>query len=184
MHKSIKDSASRIILRLQIDTMKHKTTLLLGTNLGDRNQNLKMARELIKKEIGLISRNSSVYETAAWGVTDQADFLNQVVIIETAMAPEVLLKKCLGIEHQMGRVRIRKWDKRFIDIDILYFEDQIIDTKYLTIPHPGIQDRRFTLVPLVEVVPNQLHPILSKTHTLLLEECPDKLTVELYLGQN
>jgi len=164
--------------------VKRKATILLGTNLGDQESNLGKACELITNQIGPILNQSSVYKTAAWGITDQPDFLNQVIEIETSLIPQVLLEACLSIEDQMGRVRKQKWGERIIDIDILYFDDEIINSSHLTIPHPGIQDRRFTLVPLVEIAANYVHPILRKTHVALLEECNDKSDVELYLAQN
>ncbi|MDA0193789.1 MAG: 2-amino-4-hydroxy-6-hydroxymethyldihydropteridine diphosphokinase [Bacteroidetes bacterium] len=164
--------------------MIHKATLLLGTNLGNRDDNLRMACELISKDLGVLSKQSSIYKTAAWGKIDQPDFLNQVIIIETTRTSQALIKGCLAIEVQMGRIRKHKWGERIIDIDILYFDDEIIYSTNLAIPHPGIPNRRFTLVPLVEIAPNYLHPILNNTHEALLEECNDKSEVELYLGQN
>jgi len=164
--------------------MKYKAMLLLGTNLGDKHHNLLAACEFISKDLGLLSNHSSIYKTAAWGKTEQPEFLNQVVEIETAMIPQALLKACLSIEKQMGRLRMQKWGERIIDIDILYFDNEIMSTPELTIPHPGIQHRRFTLTPLAEMAPNYLHPVLHKTHQMLLQDCDDNLEVEVYLTQN
>jgi 2-amino-4-hydroxy-6-hydroxymethyldihydropteridine diphosphokinase len=152
--------------------------LLLGTNLGDRFDNLEKAVQLLAQQTGEVTQKSAVYETAPWGVNDQPPFLNQVVNLQTEMAPDVLLEKVLDIEQQLGRKRLRKWGERLIDIDILYFEDMIINAERLQVPHPELHNRRFTLVPLQEIAPDFIHPIFAQTTTELLEECPDKLEVK------
>lgn len=151
--------------------------LLLGTNLGDRISNLADCRNAIANRIGEVPVVSSIYETAPWGVKKQSAFLNQVIEIETTIAPDKLLTQLLAIEKIMGRVRREKWGTRIIDIDILYYHDQIINTKRLTVPHPEIQNRHFTLAPLVEIIPEVIHPILGKSHLELLEVCHDNLEV-------
>lgn len=151
--------------------------LLLGSNLGDRPQVLAAAREAIGEQAGSVVNQSAVYETAPWGITDQPAFLNQVIEISTSLPPEDLLRIILNIEHDLGRVRYERWGARVIDIDILYFGQTVMDSARLTLPHPRIQDRRFVLAPLVEIAPNFLHPVLQKTSSRLLEECPDTSAV-------
>src|ERR1044071_8642758 len=146
--------------------------LLLGSNLGDRLANLDEA----KRQLGNIVATSSVYETAAWGNTNQGSFLNQVVQINAKLYPEDLLKKIQDIEIGMGRRRVEKWGPRIIDIDILFYKDLVINTPDLVIPHPEIQNRRFTLIPLLELT-NMVHPVLKKTISELLDECNDLLPV-------
>ncbi|MCB0738228.1 MAG: 2-amino-4-hydroxy-6-hydroxymethyldihydropteridine diphosphokinase [Bacteroidetes bacterium] len=154
-----------------------KYHLLLGTNLGNRIENLKTALKEIAV-FGKIEKLSSVYQTAAWGKENQQAFLNQVLVIETEMKPIELLDKLLKIELELGRVRFEKWGERVIDIDILYQEQTRLNEEELTIPHPEIQNRRFTLVPLVEIDSAFVHPVLMKTQSQLLDQCPDNLEVE------
>ena len=123
----------------------------LGTNLGDREEHLENALILIEKKIGPILKKSTIHETKAWGNINQPDFLNMVIRIDTGLSPKELLKYCLEIENKLGRVRTEKWGERIIDIDILYYNDLIINEKYLTIPHPYIFDRDFVLNPLKEI---------------------------------
>ena len=151
--------------------------LLLGSNLGDRGQVLASAREAIAAQAGSIIRQSAIYETEPWGNTDQPVFLNQVLEISTSLLPEDLLRIILNIEHDLGRVRYERWGARVIDIDILYFGQTVMDSARLTLPHPRIQDRRFVLAPLAEIAAGFVHPLLQKTSTQLLEECPDTSAV-------
>ncbi len=151
--------------------------LLLGTNIGDKKHNLLQARELINERIGEIIVPSAIYQTSAWGKEDQDDFLNQVLAVDTVLNPEQLLAQCLDIEKDLGRVRFEHWGERLIDIDILYYEDQVITSQRLTIPHPEIQNRKFTLVPLIEIAPNYIHPKLNQTNKNLLALCKDPLEV-------
>lgn len=157
--------------------------LLLGSNIGRRLKNLERAKELIISNGITIRKESQVYETAAWGNEDQEAFLNQVIEVETKKSPQRLLQITQMIENEMGRVRYEKWGKRLIDIDILYFNELVFQENDLSLPHPGIADRRFTLVPLVEIAPELLHPELSKTQTQLLDECPDSLQVRVFEPQ-
>jgi 2-amino-4-hydroxy-6-hydroxymethyldihydropteridine diphosphokinase len=154
----------------------NKVFLLLGSNVGNRERALSDATGLLQESGSLISF-SSVYQTAAWGKSDQPDFLNQVIILETALSAENLLKKVLEIEIKLGRVRSNKWAERTIDIDILYFNREIIISEHLKIPHPEIQFRRFTLIPLTEVAPDFKHPVLNITSAQMLESCKDRLEV-------
>ncbi len=154
--------------------------LLLGSNEGDRVVWLRRAMELIDEHCGKISARSSIYETAAWGITAQPDFLNMVISLETNLLPALLLHTLLGIENTLGRHRTIKWGPRTIDIDILLYNSDIVDTPALVIPHPFLQERRFTLEPLAELAPDYVHPLFQKSITVLLAECPDKLTVWKY----
>ncbi len=153
--------------------------LLLGTNLGDREKNLLTAINLMLERRIAVKAISSVYETAAWGIEEQPGFLNQVLEVATDLSPEALLKTLLAIELEMGRVRIQKWGERLIDIDILYYRDEVIDIPELKVPHLEIPNRRFTLVPLVELAAGEVHPVLGKTQEELLAVCPDTLEVKL-----
>lgn len=152
----------------------------LGSNLGNREENLSIARQFIEKRMGLITSQSRIYETAAWGLTNQNAFLNQVIELETAYTPNKVLSLILAIEKKMGRVREIKWGERIIDIDILYYADKIISTENLIIPHPFIQERRFVLVPLCEVAGEFIHPKLQKTNLDLLETCIDLGKISLF----
>ena len=154
--------------------------LLLGTNLGDREKNLEDCRRRLEQRVGKIVRASSVYETAAWGKTDQPAFLNQVIIIETDLAPMDLLQAINAIEKDMGRVRMEKWGERLIDIDILYYDSLVLNEPELLIPHPEIANRRFTLVPLAEVMEDLVDPVLRRPIKELLKSCDDACQVQLF----
>ncbi len=154
--------------------------LLLGSNLGDREELLNTAREQIEKWIGTIVKTSLIYETEAWGIEDQPEFLNQALEIETELKPIEVLDKIGIIEKEMGRRRYQKWGTRIIDIDILYFDDVVIETEELTIPHPENPNRKFVLVPMVEIAPDLVHPTLSLSQEELLDRCQDPLEVKLF----
>lgn len=157
--------------------MKNKTFLLLGTNLGDRKKNLTVARNTIELNVGPITKASTIYQTAAWGKTDQPEFLNQAVEVETELTATRVLKEILEAERIMGRMRSVKWSERLIDIDILFYGNLVVNTPELTIPHPQLPHRRFALVPLAEIAPDFIHPQLSLTIAGLLERCRDLLEV-------
>ena len=158
----------------------NKAYLLLGSNIDDRPDNLKKARELLQKDVGKIIECSEIYETAAWGNMDQPVFLNQVLIIETILSAEETMRKILFIEKKMGRVRTEKNASRIIDIDILFYNKEVIKTRNLTIPHPEIQNRNFVLYPLNELIPKFEHPVLNRPIHELFLECSDTLAVKLY----
>jgi 2-amino-4-hydroxy-6-hydroxymethyldihydropteridine diphosphokinase len=153
--------------------------LLIGGNLGDRVNNLAIARHNIEIEVGRLKRSSSIYETASWGITEQPDFLNQVLLIETKYSAEGIMQLILSIENKMGRVRTQKNASRVIDIDILFFNDDIIDKPRLTIPHPEIQNRKFALIPMNEIAPDHIHPVLKKSIKNLLSTSADRLEVKV-----
>lgn len=157
---------------------KHtKAYLSLGSNQGERTAHLKKARQLLADTAGLILKSSKIYETAAWGKTDQGDFLNQVILLDTTLSAEALIKTCLKIEAALGRSRGERWGARSIDIDILFYGSAIIDQAHLQIPHPRIQDRNFVLVPLAELAPTFIHPVYQKNIATLLQNCEDGLQV-------
>ena len=158
----------------------NKTYLLLGSNIGNSKARLSKATLQIKKHIGNVTRQSSVYATAAWGNTKQPDFLNQVIIVETKLPAPETMQTILSIEKKMGRIRTVKNAPRVIDIDILFFNNEIIELEHLSIPHPQIQNRRFVLVPLNQLSPNLKHPVLNKSIHQLLINCPDRLNVKKF----
>lgn len=156
----------------------NKVYLLLGSNLGNSRKQLEKATRFISKKIGSVQRSSAIYQTAAWGKTDQPDFLNQVIIVNTKLAAIQTMQAILAIEAAMGRIRTEKNAPRVIDIDILYFNKVIINVPTLEIPHPFLHIRRFVLIPLNELSPNFIHPALKQTNHRLLLTCPDKLDVK------
>jgi 2-amino-4-hydroxy-6-hydroxymethyldihydropteridine diphosphokinase len=159
---------------------KNDLYLLLGSNLGDRLSLLSEATALIVERVGEVLKLSPIYQTAPWGVIDQPAFLNQVLKVETALHPIDVLNVILKIEKQLGRERKEVWGARLIDIDILYYADVVVTMSDLIIPHPQLHHRRFTLMPLVEIAPNYVHPKLKKTNQELLENCEDDGTVSPY----
>lgn len=167
-------------------TSKEKYTenifLSLGSNLGDRQKNMLSAMQFIDDEIGKISRKSSFYETEAWGNQDQDAFINAVIQLSSTFTAHQVLDIINSIERKLGRVRREKWGPRIIDIDIIYFDDQIISMHDLVVPHPLMQKRKFVLIPLAEIVPEFVHPRLLKKNAELLNECDDQSEVRLIKG--
>jgi 2-amino-4-hydroxy-6-hydroxymethyldihydropteridine diphosphokinase len=158
----------------------NKTYLLLGSNMGNSQQQLSTAIKLIKKSIGKLTRQSKLYVTAAWGNANQPDFLNQVIIVETKLTGLQTISTILSIEKQMGRIRTIKNAPRIIDIDILFFNKDIVDEKNLNVPHPEIANRRFVLIPLNELSPNFKHPVFQQSIHHLLKNCKDPLNVKKF----
>lgn len=156
--------------------------LLLGSNLDDRSALLEQARKEISGKIGRINRKSSIYESEPWGFSANQAFLNQVITVETEFAPTVVLEKILEIESALGRQRDinMRYASRLIDIDILFYNDEIIAEENLVIPHPGIPERMFTLVPLSEIDGSFIHPGSCKSIGEMIIECPDRLSVHPY----
>jgi len=156
----------------------HESFILLGSNMGDRSLLLKEARMQIAKKAGTILQTSGIYETAAWGKESQPSFLNQVLLIETPLHPEQLMQTLLSIEIEMGRVREEKMGPRTIDLDILFYDELVHNSDTLIVPHPLLQFRRFVLLPLSEINPSKIHPLLMQTVEQLLANCNDPLKVE------
>ncbi len=154
--------------------------LLLGSNIGDSRYHLDTAISFIRSRVGTIVQQSSIYKTEPWGNKEQQDFLNQVLEVHTLLEPEEVLRQLLVIEQEMGRERMEKWGPRVIDIDILFYADSVMQTQRLTIPHPFLHERRFTLLPLDEIAPNFIHPVLHKTINELLSQCADGSVVTLF----
>jgi len=144
--------------------------LLLGSNLGNRKEILDKAIKLLSQKVGVVILQSKDYETAPWGVTEQPDFLNLVVSIQTRLKPLQILEITQSIENQLGRIRKEKWGARLIDIDVLFYGNEIIDEPNLKIPHPLLQERDFALSPLAEIAPDFVHPVLEKTILELREK--------------
>lgn len=163
---------------LQREMSSRKVYISAGSNMGDRLANLRNALKACEKKLGDVVSCSSVYETAAWGITDQEDFYNIVFALNTRKNSAEVLKLLLETEIEMGRVRDMKWGPRKIDLDILFFDDQIVEQPGLHIPHPEIENRRFILEPMNEIAPNHVHPAALKTIKTLLEECKDELSVK------
>jgi len=155
--------------------------ILLGSNKGNRLEYLSTAADKIEATVGRIINKSSIYETAAWGNENQESFLNQVIEIKSGYSPEIILTKLLEIETDLGRKRMVKWGPREIDLDILFYGQQVISLPNLTVPHPAIAERRFTLIPLNEIAPLFIHPLAKKTITQVLDECNDILEVKKFL---
>ena len=156
----------------------NKAYLLTGGNEGDRYLNMQQARTNIEHICGRLLLVSSIYETAPWGKPDQPDFLNQVLLVETALSPQALLAAIFSIEEKGGRKRTVKNAPRTIDIDILFYNRLVLEEPGLSIPHPGILDRRFVLEPLNEISPDFIHPVIGKSIHELLLECTDELAVK------
>jgi 2-amino-4-hydroxy-6-hydroxymethyldihydropteridine diphosphokinase len=155
----------------------NKAYLLIGGNVGNRSGYLQQAIDILNAVCGKVINKSALYETAAWGKTDQPAFLNQALELETGFPAEKLMNEILVIEEQIGRKRSEKYGPRTIDIDILLFNEEVHDSPNLTVPHPELQNRRFALKPLADIGAHLHHPLLKKTVSALLEECQDKLQV-------
>ena len=156
--------------------------LCLGGNIGNRENSIRLALSQINEKAGKINAISPIYETEAWGVENQQAYLNICVEINTELNAEALLKTLLQIEKELGRERSDSviYESRTIDIDILFFNNQIIDTFNLKVPHPRLHLRKFVLTPLNDIAPNYLHPVLNKTILNLLIHCTDTSHVKLY----
>lgn len=154
----------------------HAAYLLLGSNQGDRPSLLEQAVAALGA-IGKVQARSGLYETAAWGLTDQPAFLNQAICLNTHLKPLELLEAILDIEKELGRERIVRYGPRTIDIDILLFDQVMMQEEKLSIPHPELPNRRFALMPLAEIADQIMHPELNRTVGDLLFTCPDELAV-------
>ena len=144
--------------------------LQIGSNIGNRYSNLLRCLENIELSIGKIIKKSKIYVSECWGVENQRDYLNMVVAIKAIQKPTEVLKNILIIENDMGRVRKKKWDSRIIDIDIIFYENLSINQNGLVIPHPRMQSRHFVLIPMCDLNPDFIHPILGLKTSKLLDE--------------
>ena len=160
----------------------NKAVLLIGGNINNRLDYLIQCMELIKSKIGSIKMSSQIYETAAWGVTDQNDFLNQAIIVDTNLSPQNLLVICLEIEKELGRERKVRWGERTVDVDIIFYNQLIIETDHLIIPHPRYHQRNFVLNPLNEIIPDFICPSLKKSISEIFEKCKDEGKCEVFKG--
>lgn len=150
----------------------------LGTNLGEREQNMATALARLQERLRLVAV-SSLYETAPWGVTDQPPFLNAAVAAETDLPPAELLAFVKGMEREMGRQPSGRWGPRLMDIDILLYDDLVLETPDLVIPHPRLAERAFVLVPLAEIASDAVHPVYQQTIQALLARASDREGVRL-----
>ncbi len=155
--------------------------LLLGSNLGNRKHFLDEAIRLIATEIGSVTNRSSIYETQSWGKTDLPDYLNQVIVVETNFAARQVLSGVLDIEKRLGRTREEKWGSRTIDIDILFFNNEVMNEPDLQVPHPQLHKRGFTLTPLAEIAPDFVHPVLNQNISKLRDNLDDNLQIKNYI---
>lgn len=157
----------------------HQVFLGTGGNIGNKHDNFDKVFTFIKNELGAIIKSSSIYETSPWGFQAEENFWNQVLWIETLLSPLDVLKRIAKIEAEFGRKRTGEgYTSREMDIDILYFDDEIIETKNLTIPHPLLHKRLFVLVPLAEIAPDFVHPVLQITNAEMLKVCEDKSAIK------
>lgn len=155
----------------------NKVYLLIGGNLGIVKDNLLLATQQISSKIGQVIQVSAIYQTKAWGMENQPDFLNQVLLVETTLTADKVLENTQIIENNMGRVRLMKNGPRIIDIDILFYNDDIIHSSQLSVPHPLLQQRNFVLHPMSDIAPDLIHPVLHKSILQLKQQSPDKLEV-------
>lgn len=154
--------------------MKHLAYIAFGSNIGDRRANILAAMDKMRERGMDFLEISTMYETEAYGVTDQPKFINCVALIRTELSPIILMETLLEVEESLGRVRERKWGPRTVDLDIIFYDHKIVSFANLTIPHPDMQNRTFVLEPLSELAPHYVHPMLHKTVTELLDELKEE----------
>ena len=155
-----------------------KIYLHTGSNIGQKERYLEQARRLIERDIGLITAQSRLYETEAWGLTEQPNFVNQAIEVVTSLSPEQVIKRILKLENEMGRERNQKWAPRIIDIDIIFYGNEVIKKENLIIPHPFMHERNFVLIPLLEIAKNVIHPELKLTVQELYNRTVDLLNAQ------
>jgi len=157
----------------------HQVFLGIGGNIGNKHDNFDKVYTFIQNELGAITKSSSVYETPPWGFQAEVNFWNQVLVVETEFSAVEVLLKINKIESKFGRKRDGgQYKSREMDIDILYFDELVLDTGNLTIPHPQIANRLFVLVPLTEIAPDLVHPVLQLSSVEILNVCKDKSVIE------
>ena len=154
--------------------------LQLGSNLGDRELLLKDAITAIENRIGDVVKFSKIYESAPWRVEGQENYLNQILKVRSTLLANEVLSIVLDIEKQLGRIRLEKWGERLIDIDIIFYNDSIIETPELCVPHKHLHERMFVLTPLHNIAPEMVHPKYNKTIEELLNMCRDTELVKEY----
>lgn len=159
----------------------NKVYLQLGSNMGERGQYLASAISLIKEKIGAVESVSKIYESTPWRVDGQENYLNQVLLVKSNLSSLGVLHEALQIENQLGRVRLEKWGERIIDIDIIFYNDEMIETAELCVPHKHMHERLFVLKPLFEIAPEFIHPKYKKTIAELVDACADTDKVEEYV---
>ena len=162
--------------------MNTQVFLLLGANLGLVQDNLEQAILLISQQVGQVVARSSFYKTSPWGNSQQPDFLNIALVVNTQLTALKVLSISQSIEKQLGRVRHEHWGARTMDIDLLFFGNNLIDLPTLQVPHPLLAQRRFVLIPLAEIAPDFVHPVLQLSIQKLLECCADQEIVEKLEG--
>ena len=155
----------------------------LGSNLDQPIRQLNKARQLIEQQIGAILNKSGLYESEAWGLQDQDNFVNAVIEVHSLFPPHNLLQKLLAIEAEMGRIREEKWGPRLIDLDLLFYGQLVLEEKDLILPHPHLQLRNFVLIPMLEIAPEWQHPVLEQSIEELYWNSPDKGEV-YFLNKN
>lgn len=161
-----------------------KLVLIVGGNLGDREKLIFETKQKLQQNVGQIVQESKIYETEAWGGKSHGHYLNQVLVLNSEPDPFHVLEKIQAIELEMGRERQEKWGNRTMDIDILYLGKQIILEPQLKVPHPYISERKFVLVPLVDVLPDFIHPIHQLSHLQLLQQLNDDLDVKQFIASS
>ncbi|GAA4795940.1 2-amino-4-hydroxy-6-hydroxymethyldihydropteridine diphosphokinase [Olivibacter ginsenosidimutans] len=155
----------------------HEVYVILGSNLGDSSHVLGNALHFLTERVGTVVAKSPIYQTAPWGVANQPDYLNQVIRLKTSLKPEEVLEEVLNIEKDLGRTRLKKWEARIIDIDILFYDHAVIQRENLVIPHPLLHLRKFVLEPLAAIAPDFIHPVLQQTVGELLAHVGDEHAV-------
>lgn len=154
--------------------------LMLGSNMGNRANNLEEAISLLSTSVGELLVKSEIFESEPWGYEEEVSYYNMAVMVSTFLEPKAVLTECLSVEDKLGRVRTKNsYEARPIDIDILFYEDSVINEPELTIPHPRISERRFVLEPLHSIAPELIHPVFNASIEKLLHECPDSCWVKV-----